>query len=139
MHSPPGSIGKGKFTSKHLNTRREPHTGPDRSLQPFPKREHRAILRQAAAIHFEAFPASFERVDALSRQLDQRYATCVSPLVRMWVTPKTAHWMEQLHPMRSRRMAWSDQVAPMLSLVPWLAQNLKASGAEDLRRETNPG
>ena len=94
--------------------------------------------RRVEAIQFETSPASFERVDALSRQLDQLYATCVSPLVRMWATPKTAHWMEQMHPMRSSRMAWSDQVAPMLSLVPWLAQNLKASGAEDLQRETNP-
>jgi hypothetical protein len=94
--------------------------------------------RRLEDIEFEPSPAGFKSVAALSRQLDQLYATWVSPLVRSWVTPATAHWMEQLHPMRTSRLAWSDQALPWLSLLPWLARNLDDAGARDARRDANP-
>ena len=89
-------------------------------------------------IHFEASQGSFERVDALSRQLDRIYSAWTSPLVRAWVTPIAAHLLEQWHPMRTSRMAWSDQAVPALALLPWLARGLKDGGAEDSQRDTNP-
>ncbi len=136
------------------------------------KREHRAILHNAAKIqallpglyemklddgaasdevprahfeprhlediHFETSPASFEQVDALSRQLDRIYSTWVSPLVRASATRQTAHLMEQMHPMRTSRMAWSNRTVPALSWLPWLARGLTESGAEDTGRDSNP-
>lgn len=94
--------------------------------------------RRLEDIHFEISPASFGRVEALSRQLDQLYSNWAAPLVRIWANPQLAHWMEQMHPMRTSRMAWSDQAMPALSLLPPLAQALKDSGAEDPAREANP-
>lgn len=89
-------------------------------------------------IRFETSPASFERVDALSNGLDQLYTQWLSPLVRMWATPESARWMDQLHPMRTSRMAWSEQFSPSLALLPLLGEGLKESGAEDIGRATNP-
>jgi hypothetical protein len=94
--------------------------------------------RQLEDIQFETSPASFERVDAQSQQLDQLYTQWLSPLVRMWATPQSAHWLEQLHPMRTSRMAWSQQTLPWLAFVPLFAAALKDGGAEDAGRAANP-
>jgi hypothetical protein len=136
------------------------------------KREHRAILHNAARIQalppglyemvldedaapnglpgaqfeprrlediqFETSPERFEKVNAMSQRLDRLYATWVSPMVRMWATPQSAHWIEQMHPMRTSRMAWSERAVPALSLLPWLAYGFMESGAQDAGRETNP-
>jgi hypothetical protein len=89
-------------------------------------------------IGFEPSAAGFKQVEALSRQLDQLYTTWVSPFVRSWVSPQTAHFMEQLHPMRTSRLAWSEQFVPALAVLPWLAKTLEDAGARDGARDANP-
>jgi hypothetical protein len=94
--------------------------------------------RRLEEIDFEPTSAAFARVESLSRRLDDLYTTWGSPLVRKWSNRETALWVERMHPMRTSRLAWSERVFPLLSLLPWLATSLEQAGGKDGQREANP-
>jgi hypothetical protein len=96
------------------------------------------LPRRVEDLPFELPGPGFERVSRLSNQLDDLYTRLVSPLVQMWVTPQGARLLEQCHPMRTRVQGWSEQVLPVLALLPMARQALQAAGAEDPARASNP-
>ena len=98
----------------------------------------RFVPRRLKDIAFNPNPGGFDRVRALSEQLDSLYSTWMSPLVQALTTPAVSRMLEQQHPMRTSRRLWSAEAMPALSWLPWLLEVLKAAGAENPQRETNP-
>ncbi len=94
--------------------------------------------RRFEELPFDPEPAGFERVRAISEELERAYAQWVSPLVRMTVTPASAQLLRTLHPMRSSRQIWSERTMPALALLPWTLQCLEQAGARDPERASNP-
>jgi hypothetical protein len=79
--------------------------------------------------------ASFERVRDLSETAESVYATFVSPWVKAVATPVSAKLMEDLHPMRTSRLAFSEEYNPLMGLVRRWAEALPPVG--DIQ-EDNP-
>lgn len=93
--------------------------------------------RRLEELPFDPEPAGFEKVRAISEELERAYARWVSPLVRMTVTPASAQLLRTLHPMRSSRQIWSERATPALALLPWTLQWLEQAGARDPERASN--
>ncbi|MGE0672775.1 MAG: DUF3141 domain-containing protein, partial [Methylibium sp.] len=87
---------------------------------------------------FDANPAGFDKVQALSEAAERAYAQWVSPWVRMAVTPASARLLRELHPMRVSRQVWSERATPALAWLPWMQQWLDQWGAHDSDRKANP-
>ncbi|MFO1151046.1 MAG: DUF3141 domain-containing protein [Alsobacter sp.] len=84
----------------------------------------------------QSYPrTSFERVRDLSEAAEAFYATFVSPWVRATATPISAKLMEDLHPMRTTRLAFAEAYNPWVGLVRRWAEALPPS--QDLP-EDNP-
>jgi hypothetical protein len=96
------------------------------------------LPRRIEDLPFEPPGPGFERVSRLSNELDDLYTAWVSPLVRLWVTPQGARLQQQWHPMRTRVRGWSEQVQPILAVLPAARQALEAAGAQDTARASNP-
>jgi hypothetical protein len=62
----------------------------------------------------------------------------LSSAVRALSTPATAHVLERMHPMRTSRLLWSQQVLPALAWLPSLRSTMAAAGAADPQRDGNP-
>lgn len=96
------------------------------------------LPRRVEDLPFEPPGPGFERVSQLSNQLDDLYAAWVSPLVQLWATPQGARLLQHWHPMRTRVLSWSEQVFPLLALLPMTKRALEAAGAQDPARASNP-
>ncbi|WP_300672957.1 DUF3141 domain-containing protein [Desulfoluna sp.] len=59
---------------------------------------------------------AFELVASISERNGAFYSTWLSPLVRAMVTPLSAEWLREMHPMRLQRSLFSDQ-NPMMKPV----------------------
>ncbi len=94
--------------------------------------------RRLEDLPFEADPAGFDKVQALSEASERAYAHWVSPWVRMAVTPESARLLRELHPMRVSRQVWSEKATPALAWLPWTQQWLEQWGAHDPDRTANP-
>ena len=79
---------------------------------------------------YDANPAGFDKVEALSEITERFYSQWVSPWVRFAVTPDSARELRALHPMRVSRKVWSEQVTPALALLPWVQRWLEQWGAQ---------
>lgn len=66
----------------------------------------------------------FAAVARISENLQGLYYTFVSPLVRAMVTPQSAEFLRQIHPLRQKVAFFSDKNPFMLSFGP-LAQHIK--------------
>jgi hypothetical protein len=87
---------------------------------------------------YDANPAGFDKVEALSEITERFYSQWVSPWVRFAVTPDSARELRALHPMRVSRKVWSEQVTPALALLPWVQRWLEQWSAQDPHRVENP-
>ncbi|WP_460451991.1 DUF3141 domain-containing protein [Alsobacter sp. SYSU BS001988] len=77
----------------------------------------------------QSYPrASFERVRDLSEAAEAFYATFVSPWIRAAATPFSARLMEDLHPMRTSRLAFAEEYNPWMRLVRRWAEAVPPSG-----------
>jgi hypothetical protein len=94
--------------------------------------------RRLEDLPFDAHPAGFDKVQALSEASERAYSEWVSPWVRMAVTPESARLLRELHPMRVSRQIWSEQATPALAWLPLTRQWLAAMGAQDPNRAANP-
>jgi hypothetical protein len=94
--------------------------------------------RRLEDLPFDANPAGFDKVQALSEAAERAYAQWVSPWVRMAVTPESARLLRDLHPMRVSRQVWSERATPALAWLPWMRQWLDQWGAHDPDRKANP-
>lgn len=94
--------------------------------------------RRLEDLPFDAIPAGFDKVEALSEATERFYAQWVSPWVRFVVTPESARALRALHPMRVSRKVWSEQMTPALALLPWMQRWLERWGAQDPHRTVNP-
>lgn len=98
----------------------------------------RFIERQVEDLPFDFQPRGFDRVEAVSQQLDALYSFWMSPWVRALATPASARMLESLHPMRSSRMFWSDRLNPVFAFLPLIREALEEVGARDEGRQSNP-
>ncbi|MDE2626254.1 MAG: DUF3141 domain-containing protein [Burkholderiales bacterium] len=98
----------------------------------------RFVARRLEDLGFDAHPAGFERVRALSERLDALYSAWWSPLVRALATPAGARLIEQAHPMRTSRQMWSPRAMPALAWLPVWRAALDAAHAADPERDANP-
>ncbi|HHN4881120.1 TPA: DUF3141 domain-containing protein, partial [Pseudomonas aeruginosa] len=94
--------------------------------------------RRLEDLPYDANPAGFDKVEALSEITERFYSQWVSPWVRFAVTPDSARELRALHPMRVSRKVWSEQVTPALALLPWVQRWLEQWGAQDPHRAENP-
>ena len=94
--------------------------------------------RRLEDLPFDANPAGFDRVQALSEASERAYAQWVSPWVRTAVTTESARQLRQWHPMRLSRQVWSEKTSPVLAWLPWTRQWLDQWGARDSDRVGNP-
>lgn len=94
--------------------------------------------RRVEDIPFEVPALAFQKVDQLSARLDEWYAQVLSPVVRYVSTDQLARWMERAHPMRTTRLAWSQEAVPALQALPGLVEALRVLGAQDAERASNP-
>jgi hypothetical protein len=94
--------------------------------------------RRLEDLPFDANPAGFDQVQALSEAAERAYAQWVSPWVRMAVTPESARVLRELHPMRVSRKVWSVKATPALAWLPWTREWLDQWGAHDPDRTANP-
>jgi hypothetical protein len=94
--------------------------------------------RRLEDLAFEAEPAGFEKVKALSETVEHAYAQWISPLVRLAVTPESARQLRAVHPMRMSRQVWSDKTVPALAALPLALRWLEQLGAPDPDRAENP-
>ncbi|HCH6835692.1 TPA: DUF3141 domain-containing protein [Pseudomonas aeruginosa] len=94
--------------------------------------------RRLEDLPYDANPAGFDKVEALSEITERFYSQWVSPWVRFAVTPDSARELRALHPMRVSRKVWSEQVTPALALLPWVQRWLEQWGAQDPHRVENP-
>lgn len=98
----------------------------------------RFLERKVEDIAFDFQPRGFDRVEALSMQLDALYTAWASPWVQAFTTPASARLLERLHPMRTTRLMWAERLNPTLSILPWMLGTLEACGARDAERGANP-
>ncbi len=95
-------------------------------------------LRRLEDLPFDAVPAGFDKVQALSERAERAYAQLISPWVRLAVTPESARLLRQMHPMRISRQVWSEKASPALAWLPWMQQWLERCDAHDANRTSNP-
>ena len=93
--------------------------------------------RRIEDLPFEPRPAAFERVEEVSRHLDDLYTKWMSPAMQRLGSPATAKWLECWHPMRTSRLVWSERLAPAIAALPAVSQALRPLAFSDDQRDAN--
>jgi Protein of unknown function (DUF3141) len=81
--------------------------------------------RRVEDISFDYPKEAFENVKAVSEVGESIYAHFFSPWVRAWANPATAEALRWMHPMRTFRYMYSEELNPFMAIVATTAEMAK--------------